>query len=474
MLILAVTFFIFSLLLYHNFRQSLYENIDDLLRTRAEGVAASVDTYWETEKLDIAKDPGSVKVFSKINNINFGKIAQLWVNEKSHDPTLVNIIVQIVDINGRTIASSKNLPEFKNIFVVVTKGQSQYEDINIPLPDDKFMALRSFILPVKENDKVAYIVQVASPVTEITASLNRLKTLLFVLLPLMVFLTGIAGSFLARQTLGPVDSMIATIHQITAENLKQKIAIPRSNDEIQRLAETFNLMLQRLETYFATQQQFIQDLSHEFKTPLTILKGELEVTLKRLRAPAEYEQVLASSLEEINKLSRIIEDLLVLARFDNQEIRLEKKALDLGSLLRQTIGEIKILAEQKSVSIEYEAPGKITLQADAVQLKRVLLNLLDNAIKYTPAKGQIRIHQEAQGQRVLVKISDNGPGIPAAELAHIFDRFYRADKSRSKIGFGLGLSIAKSIIEAHQGTISAHSQEGQGTTFVIDLPQTTD
>ncbi len=474
MLVLALTLFVFSLVLYHNLNKSLYRNIDDLLRSRAEGVISSIDTYWETEKLEIAKDGGKEAVYSKINNEHFAQLAQDWVDEKSTDPALVNITVQIYDINGRNIASSQNIPESpnfkKNIADLLLTRKAHYDTFDIALPDAKPLRLRTMTMPEFENGRIAYLVQVGSPLTSISASLNRLQAILFILLPLTVFLTGIVGAFLAKKTLSPVDEMIATIHQITAENLKQKIGIPRTNDEIQRLAETFNDMLDRLADSFTTQQQFIQDLSHELKTPLTVIKGELEVTLKKLRSPADYETVLISSLEEIDKLTRLTENLLMLARMENKEIVLEKKPVDLNVLIAGIADDLRILAEQKQVRLEYEPRPQVNIMADPAQLRRVFLNLLDNAIKYTPSGGRVCINLEPVPDRVRIAVSDTGVGIPANELKNIFHRFYRSEKTGSDIGFGLGLSIANSIILALHGSIEVNSAVGKGSTFTVILP----
>jgi two-component system OmpR family sensor kinase len=285
-----------------------------------------------------------------------------------------------------------------------------------------------------------------------------------------VLLTGLSGIFLVQLTLRPVDQMIETIHQITAENLKLRLKIPGTKDEIDSLAKTFNEMIGRLDEAFTSQRQFMEDISHELKTPLSVLKGELEVTLKRIRSTQEYETALMSSLEEVNRIAGIVENLLTLARFDAKTTTMQVKPLDLNLLIKDSVEAIQVLAIQKDIALEYNSAHTVEIVADKYQLKRLLLNILDNAIKYTPPGGKILIDLRQQKDSADIDIADTGVGIPESELPHIFDRFYRVDKSRSSAGFGLGLSIAQSIAMAHGGKIYAKGNIPQGTVFTISIP----
>lgn len=473
MAILAITLTSFSAILYHNVASGLYTGMNTLLTSRAGGIVRAIDTYWEASNIEATEKGEKPELLRKRRNVNFARIAQKWVKEESTDPTLLDIIVHVFDTDGAIIASSKNTHNPNEIsganFISVLQGKSRFDTITLKNQSSE-MKFRVYTTPVFENEKVAYIVQVASPLSSTQIALNNLKVALFVLFPITVLLTGIMGAFLAKVTLHPVNSMIKTIHQITAENMKLKLQIPGTKDEIQKLAETFNDMLQRLEKAFTSQKKLFADLSHELKTPLTILKGEFEVMLKKMRSQEEYESVLRSALEEIDKVTKLAENLLLLARFDAKEVFPEKRKLDLNLLLKGVVKNIKGIVELKEINVSFEPDAQMILDADESQLKTLFFNLLDNAVKYTPAKGSILVSTEKEGKSARIKIQDTGIGIPIDEIEHIFDRFYRVEKSRNSHGFGLGLSISKAIVEAHNGTISASSIPAKGTTFIISLP----
>ena len=465
MALLTLTLLVFSTLVYQTFKKALYDDLDDLLSSRAGGIINSVSTYWEIKKMggDVPDTDG------------FLAIASNWVGEKSKDPNLMSIFVWIMDPKGNVLISSKNVPRInklsKDDFESVLEGDESFDTLNGESSAGKQMILRAYTKSITDDGKIKYIVQVASPQGLLNVALDGLKPLLFILLPLTVVVTGVAGAFLAKVTLKPVDHMMGTLKKITAENLKLRIHIPDTKDEIKRLADTFNDMIERLDKSFSSHQEFIQDISHELRTPLTILKGELEVTLKKLRSPEEYEKVLTSSLEEIGKMSRVIEDLLVLARFDNNQTAHEIRRVDLGGILSRVMDDMKILAEQKNIETLLSRQDDVILDGDEDQLRRLFVNIIDNAIKYTSRKGKVIVMVNKDGGHAKIVISDTGIGIPADELPYIFDRFYQVAKSRrANRGFGLGLSIARSIVESHRGTILAESQPGQGTTFTVSIP----
>lgn len=476
--LLTVTLMIFSALLYQNFKNALYDDLDDLLASKADGISNAILTYWDIKNMEAENAPATIpatKEEADADTANFMAMASNWVIEKSKDPNLMSIYVQILDPFGASLVGSRNIPRIKALpeddFESLLEGEDTFNTLGGEQPAGKEIMLRVYTKPIIQDDNVKYLVQVASPQGLVYVALSGLRILLFVLLPLTVIITGIAGSLLARVTLKPVDHMIDTLKKITAENLKLKIHIPDTKDEIKRLADTFNDMIERLDKSFSSQQEFIQDISHELRTPLTVLKGELEITLKKLRSPQEYEAVLSSSLEEIGKMSRVIEDLLVLARFDNRQVALEIRRVDLGGVLNRVTDDMNILASEKDIDMSLSRQENLILDGDEDQIRRLFVNLFDNAIKYTSRKGKVIVTANKDGSHARILVSDTGIGLSEDELPYIFDRFYQVSKARrTNHGFGLGLSIAKSIVEAHHGTISVESQPNAGATFTVSLP----
>ncbi|MDD4860446.1 MAG: ATP-binding protein [Candidatus Omnitrophica bacterium] len=475
MAILALTLSAFSVVLYHQVSKSLYENMDTLLRSRAEGIVSAMSTYWVTERLGTMRyyDTGD-QVMAGNDQLNFATVAQRWVEARSKDPKLLNLIVQIFDATGEIVASSKNTQGITSVseqtLFAALQGRSTFDTLTSSYPTKKVQLFRVFITPAVQNDRVEYIVQVGTPIDSITNALNSLKLTLFILFPITVLITGVMGAFLAKMTLQPVNNMIRTIHDITVENMKMKLNIPNTKDEIQKLAETFNDMLARLEYAFTSQRHLFEDLSHELKTPLTILKGEFEVVLKKMRSAEEYEAILRSSLEEIDKMTRLVENLLMLASFESKRIMPERKMLDLSLLIESVTTNMKKVAERKNVRISLEVKKYVEVIGDEKELRQLFLNILDNAVKYTGEGGRINISVEKDNNNATIVIKDSGVGIPQDEIEHIFDRFYRVHGTRKSYGFGLGLSIVKAIVDAHNGSIKVTSSHGTGTSFVITLP----
>jgi len=473
--ILALVLSLFSILVYANLSKTLYYDFNNLLQLKAEGVVDSIDTYWELEKQEGVRQGATAAVFTKINNLNFVKIAQRWVKEESTDPGLLGIIVDIFGSDGKNIASSRNGPRTDYLrqenLAAILQGHSVFD--NVLFTDNhskKNTLMRQFSIPVIENNRLAYVVRVSSPMTTFQSALNKLRFIFFLLLPLVIFISSIAGFFLADLIIKPLKNIIKTVRRITAENLKLRIKLPDTKDEIKRLADTFNAMLEKLDASFTSQKQMIQDISHELRTPLTIMRGEMEVALKKARSPEEYKVVLESSLEEIGRLSFIVENLLILSRFDSQEVSLDIKPIAIARFLNDIVSDVRIIAQRKRIVITCSCPDYVFVRGDESQLRRAFLNIIDNAIKYTPEGGKILVNVEKTETEVQIKVSDTGIGISRENLPFIFDRFFRVDKSRSSEGFGLGLSITKSIIEAHKGSVIISSELGKGTEMRVIFP----
>jgi heavy metal sensor kinase len=332
--------------------------------------------------------------------------------------------------------------------------------------------VRVLIMPVLTAGQVTNVVQVGISLENMYSTLSHFVLIIAALFPLGLLLAGGGGWLLARRALAPVDHMTRAAQRISGEHLTERLLETGTGDELDRLARTLNEMLSRLDESFRQVRQFSADASHELQTPLTILKGEIEVALRSDRTPEEYQQVLTSSLEEIERISRLVEGLLLLARADSGVLRMDHKPVALDELAAEVAAQMQKMANGQGLSLHLEDLAPVTISGDRDQLQRLLLNLIDNAIKYTPAGGSITLSLRHEDGQALISVMDTGIGLSAAEQAQIFTRFYRAAAARSQSGggAGLGLCIAQSIAEAHGGTIQVLSHPGQGSTFTVVLP----
>ena len=294
--------------------------------------------------------------------------------------------------------------------------------------------------------------------------------------PLFIGLSVLIGYFLVGRTLQPVDTIVDEVEAISdGRSLHRRLAEPRSHDELARLSGTLNAMLSRLEVSFASLRRFTADASHELKTPLTVLRSGIERAITHPKAPPEVMEVLEETLVEVNRMAELVDALLTLARADEGRAPLHLEQACLQDLLGEVSETASILGEQADVAVSVHVPDQpITLAVDPSRIRQLLMNLLTNAIKYTPQGGEVVIDCARADGQVILSVRDTGVGIAPGDLPHIFDRFWRADQARSRTGSrpgaGLGLAISKWIAEAHGGTITVQSRAGRGTTFTVILP----
>lgn len=295
--------------------------------------------------------------------------------------------------------------------------------------------------------------------------------------PLALLFAAFGGYALAQKALAPIDSMAQEAQRISAERLNERLSIQNSEDELGKLARVFNAMLERLQGAFDQLRRFTADASHELRTPLTAIRSVGEVALQEGKSPEEYRDVIGSMLEEVDRLTRLVESLLALSRADAGHTRLQRATVSLLTVARDASAMVEVLAEEKKQKIEIEGEGDVFVSADPVILGRAIVNLLDNAIKYSPQNTRVlvRVGRTAAGQASL-DITDEGPGIPSEHQPYVFDRFYRVDKARTREegGTGLGLAITQWAVATHGGEISLYSKEGEGSTFHVSLPLATD
>jgi len=304
---------------------------------------------------------------------------------------------------------------------------------------------------------------------------QQLREILVVLvlgLPLIVVLAGLGGYVLARRALSPIDHLAGEARRITAERLHQRLSVPNEHDEIGRLAAVINDTFARLESSFDQLRRFTADASHELRTPLSVIRGIGEHALRETRTPPEYKDAMGSMLEEVDRLTRLVDTLLKLSRGDAGTIRLTRDVLDLGDLTREVVSSLGILAEERQQRLQVVAAEDVRVSADRLVLRDAITNVVDNAIKYGPARSTIDVRVDADAEQATVTVRDAGPGVPAEHRERIFDRFYRVDEGRSREmgGTGLGLAIAKWAVEANGGQISLDTAT-TGSVFRITLPR---
>jgi heavy metal sensor kinase len=318
-----------------------------------------------------------------------------------------------------------------------------------------------------------YTIQVAVPTHELTEGLTGFRWALIVLVPMVLLAATGGGWWMSRKALAPVDEITASARSIGERSLSRRLPVPATDDELERLSKTLNQMLERIEDAFQRITQFTADASHELRTPVSLMRTTAELALRKQRSDADYRQALQEVLDESERTSDLIENLLTLARADAGKAQIERTPVDVAALLLEVSEQAQKLASQKGIafSLQSFAPGP-RIVADAGALRRLLLILLDNAMKYTPRGGTVAMSAACSGPRLLVELRDSGIGIGAADLPHIFERFYRADKSRNRDsgGAGLGLSLAKWIADVHQGDISVESTVDRGSLFRVELP----
>jgi heavy metal sensor kinase len=452
--ILGIILSCFSLFLYLTLADSLYKGVDNKIRTMAEIVASSTRSPFGA-------------------GTSMADLDQLMTERFGIRP--LGRFIQILDESGRIGEKSTNLRDVQIPISVQTmkaasKGVITFETVQVM---EKY-PLRVVTMPIMENEKMAGIVQVGSSLEGVEEALDQLLLILLSAVPAALLIASAGGLFLANKALRPVDAITRIARRIGSGDLSQRIRIKRVNDEIGRLASTFNEMIAKLEKSFRQVKRFTADASHELKTPLTILRGEVEVGLKKKRGLKEYRRILASNLEEINRMSRIVEDLLTLSRADMGELIMEREEIELSALAREVWEDLQLLAKKKRIQLKFMDNGFTRVEGDPLFLRQLILNITENGLKYTRAGGEVAVRVKGDRDQGVVRllVTDTGVGIPQKDLKRVFDRFYRVDGARSREtgGTGLGLSICQWIAQAHEGRIAVESKVGKGSTFTVTLP----
>ena len=353
------------------------------------------------------------------------------------------------------------------------------EDLAKHPSDERFVALPAQPVPIRvlsrsgEIDGEPVVIQVGRSEATMRKNMHDLLVVLLAGLPLALLVAGLGAYVLARRALTPVERMTERARLISAERLGERLPVHNPDDEMGRLASVFNETLARLEQSFDQMRRFTADVSHELRTPLTAIRSVGEVGLRGQRDQAAYRSIVGSMLEEADRLATLIDRLLTLSRAETRQSTISKDAVELPHLVDEAVAHLQVLAEEKGQTIDVKHEGAPMALADRHVLRQAIINLVDNAIKFTPRGGRIRVRVSQEAGDATIDVSDSGPGIPAEATTRIFDRFYRVDEGGIG-GSGLGLSIAKGAVEANGGRLTLETTGALGSTFRITVPRPAD
>ncbi len=446
-LVLASGLAVFGIAAWFAMRASIYDAIDDELRDRVRGVAGFM-------------------------NLQIGSLTAPEMRDEFREHAVLGPagdLFQVCDQEGQWLYRSLPL-ESNNVPIAAPAA----------LPAPRFEIVRVQERPLRfYSERIVvrgkpYAVQVAAPMKEAFEALDRFKLLLLLAMPLLVLAASAGGYWLSSRALAPVDEISRAAQRISIENLADRLPVTQTGDQLQRLSETLNAMFSRLEASVRRITQFTADASHELRAPVSLIRTTAEVAIqKRDRAAVEYFEALDEILKESERTSQVVDTLMLLARADAGKENLACEATDVCGVVRGAAEQGEKLARNHGLEFNVSLPSApMTVQADRDALRRALLILIDNAVKYTPKGGSVKVKLAMNDGFAIVSVADTGIGIAKPDLAHIFDRFWRADKARSREqgGAGLGLSIAKWIVDEHRGMIEVESEPGKGSTFRVRVP----
>ncbi|MGB9771241.1 MAG: sensor histidine kinase [Candidatus Kapaibacteriota bacterium] len=508
--IVAVTLLAYGFYTYVSVSNELHKNLDasiskvvnslDIVITHKPENIKSIKSWRTTQdkfallrELEEMRFVGPIRPTVQREKFVEEDLGEIWSAVFEHillNPK--NFFVQIADTNNQIIWRSQNLQNDTLPTLLGFVTTSRIDTIYVPARDRDSVIQLSLEVPqtikidsiltttkvmntdirllIKRTNQA--VISVGYILNDLRATLKKLFIIQIIALPFILLLSIVGGWIMSTVSLKPIDIITKTADEITEKNLSRRLPEIPTNDEVGHLTRTLNNMIERLEESFRQIKKFAADASHELRTPLTILQGELEIALHSKKTPEEYEEILVSALEEVSRLSNVVESILELSKAETGQISISLKMENLSKIVEEVAEDISIIAEQKQISIEKQIEPNLFIPIDAPRIHQALLNLLDNATKYTPEGGKIRLSLELDTEYAKLIVEDNGIGIPKEDLNNIFDRMYRAVKSEKAgvKGYGIGLSIVKWIVEAHNGTIQVESEVNKFTRFTIKLP----
>jgi heavy metal sensor kinase len=452
--LLAAALLVFGACLYFAFQRYLDTTFEQSLAGEARGVAQtfvseveSKGTNWLSQELSEEYPPESVEHYIRISRLGPGGD--------------YNLIYQSANVGDLSLAAPQLTPSsyLRHLHLRIVSGNS-----------DQKIVFYSFLYTSPSGTQ--YLIETGASHGWVEQLLRKLLAILLLVTPLVLLAAAVGGYLMMSQPLKPVVSLTLKAERIGIGELGERLPVIQTGDELERLSLSLNRMISRLEEALAHNRRFSADVSHELRTPLTILRGELEHVIQMRSAGPDIAESVGSALEEIERLARIVESLLTISHLDSGGAGIEFSRFDLQELVKTTAEQMRLLADEKRIIMSSHCSEPVYSHGDKSRIKQILVNLLDNAIKYSRQGGHIVTSVKAEGNTAVLTVSDDGVGIPADALPHVFDRFYRAEKARTRgtAGAGLGLSIVQAICRAHGGTVSVTSTEGKGTGVQVRLP----
>jgi heavy metal sensor kinase len=450
---LALILIVFGVAVYVMLSRALHRRVDEALRSTLE-----------------------ISVTSLTHDTQEGQSSQSAARSTTAELSHPQQAMMIFDGAGRLLAEHPYEDDLHirppDLGAIPDEGVYLYTVAEESDADDRHrLAVRRVRIPPADTP---YIILASQPLEAVEDELESLREILYLATPAVLLVAGLGGWFLARQGLAPVAAMARSARRIGAGSPDRQLPVADPRDELGQLATAFNELLARLDAAFDEQRRFMADASHELRTPLSVMSTAAGVTLKKEhRAEEEYREALRMMGEQTRRLSRIVQDMFLLARADAGRYPLRKRTLYLNDLLGEVARAGVMLASDRNVAVELTNLPEAAFHGDEDLLRQMVLNLVDNAVKFTPAGGNVRLSLTRRADGYLLSVSDTGPGIPAEAREHVFERFYRADKARSRSedgGAGLGLAIARWIAQAHDGDLELADSDGAGATFIARLP----
>ncbi len=484
--ILTFLLSVFAFVMYAELARALYHDVDKSLFSEAISLEESLEGYIKDipigavpvppialEKRILYPGKALVHVLPLLPTDIKNKLNQNIESWEKNNPRLAQspLMLRFLGLNRQAILSNLTgwerrviFPDFERDSTFMEKGDS-FQTIHY-----QKRPIRLYYRLVRFKSRPLFMIQSGASLREVESTLGRLAWIIWLSIPVAVAVACVAGWLFVKRSFLPIDLMIREARQITAAYLKGRLPRSQAGDELDRLAETLNEMMDRIESSTRAVQDFSSDISHELRTPLAIIRGEIDLALRRARSPEALMETLRVIGGEVNELIRLVDDLILLVRSDAKQLRFEKKKVSLLPLLQQISERFQDRVQAKDIVFRQAYHHEVVIEGDEVYLKRLFSNLLDNAIKFTPAGGRVDLDFRKDQGGAIVQITDTGIGIELEMQPKVFSRFYRTDQARSHDGAGLGLNIAKTICDAHGAAIHIESAPGQGTSVTVKFP----